>query len=114
MTAAATEYRMSWPGSASLVLYWPKKNDPSRIPPEPGSGRAEREGGCAHHGQVHAGAAGRFRVAADRIDITAELGAAEQQRPEADDAEDNRDHLGHPGWKVGSADGPRRRLRPPP
>src|SRR5215469_17224016 len=33
ITAAAIEYKTSWPGSAVLVLYSPKKKDPSRTPP---------------------------------------------------------------------------------
>src|SRR5215472_3437307 len=67
--------------------------------------RAQCEGPGADGGEADAGAAGRFRVAADGIDVAAEAGPLEQDRPGAKDDEDDRDDPRNPlhGHEGGSA-----------
>src|SRR5258708_5130176 len=77
---------------------------------EAGGCRAQREGPGADGGEADTGAAGRFGVATDGIDIAAEAGPLEQERPGAKDDEDDRDHPRNPlhrdegGSTVDSAD----------
>src|SRR6266516_3771295 len=71
---------------------------------------AQRERPGADGGEADAGAAGRFGVATDGIDVAAEAGPLEQERPGAKDDEDDRDHPRNPlhphegGSAVDSAD----------
>src|SRR5216683_4609338 len=73
---------------------------------DPGRHRAEREGDGPNHGQVDAGPARGFRVAADRVHGASKLRPLEQDGPGAQDAEDDRDHPRHPGQdsEVGAVD----------
>src|SRR5579862_5894624 len=59
---------------------------------ETGGRRAQREGPGAHAGQADAGAAGRLGVPADGIQVAAEAGPLEHERPGAGHDEDDRDH----------------------
>src|SRR6516164_7289855 len=59
---------------------------------ESGGRRAQREGPGADAGEADAGAAGRLGVAADGIEVAAEAGPAEHERPDASHDEDDRDH----------------------
>src|SRR5215472_16720934 len=63
---------------------------------ETGGRRAQREGPRADGGETDAGAAGRFGVAADGVDVAAEAGPLEHNRPGAKDHEDDRDHPRNP------------------
>src|SRR5215831_4176501 len=57
-----------------------------------GGRRAQREGPGADAGDADAGAAGRFGVATDGVDVAAEAGPLEQERQDAKDDQDDRDH----------------------
>src|SRR5579862_8228243 len=59
---------------------------------EGGGRRAQRETPDADLGEANAGAAGGFRVAADRVHVAAVAGPLEHDRPDAEHEEDDRDH----------------------
>jgi hypothetical protein len=55
----------------------------------------EHERAHANPGEVDAGSAGRFGVAADRVDVAAEAGPVEQQGVADEHAQDDRHHPWH-------------------
>src|SRR6516164_1610653 len=59
---------------------------------EAGGRGAQREGPGADGGEADAGAAGRFGVATDGVDVAAEAGPLGQGRQDAKDDQDDRDH----------------------